>query len=54
VEERIAPFAYLDLAICPRCLASGPYDTLVEERAELEQDQFLPKDVADCVQGQHA
>jgi hypothetical protein len=51
---RVAPSAYLDLAICPRCLASGPYDAIVEEGAELEQDPSLPKDVADYVRGLHA
>ena len=51
---RVAPSEYLDLAICPRCLASGPYDAIVEEGAELTRDQQLPKDVANYVRGLHA
>jgi len=50
---RVAPTEYLDLAVCPRCLDSGPYDAVVEEGVLLEQDP-LPKDVADYVRGLHA
>ena len=46
---RVAPSAYLDLAICPKCLSSGPYDAIVEEGAELAREPALPKDVADYV-----
>jgi len=49
---RVAPTEYLDLAVCPRCLDSGPYDAVVEEGVLLEQDP-LPKDVADYVRGLH-
>jgi Zn-finger nucleic acid-binding protein len=51
---RVAPSEYLDLAVCPKCLASGPYDAIVEEGAELMQGQSLPADVADYVRGLHA
>jgi phage FluMu protein Com len=48
---RVAPSEYLDLAVCPKCLASGPYDAIVEEGAELMRDSPLPKEVADYVRG---
>ena len=51
---RVAPSEHLDLAVCPKCLTSGPYDAVVEEGAELMRDQPLPKDVADYVSGLHA
>ena len=46
---RVAPSEYLDLAVCPKCLTSGPYDAIVEEGAELTRDQKLPAAVADYV-----
>jgi phage FluMu protein Com len=48
---RVAPSEYLDLAVCPKCMASGPYDAIVEEGAELTRDPPLPKKVADYVRG---
>jgi phage FluMu protein Com len=51
---RVAPSQYLDLAICPRCLTSGPYDAIVEENAGLEREPSLPKDVADYIRSLHA
>ena len=51
---RVAPSEYLDLAVCPKCLAFGPYDAIVEEGAELTRDLSLPKDVADYIRGLHA
>jgi phage FluMu protein Com len=48
---RVAPSAYLDLAVCPKCLASGPYDSIVEEGAELTRDTSLPQDVTDYLRG---
>jgi phage FluMu protein Com len=44
---RVAPSEYLDLAVCPACLAAGPYDAVVEEDAELTRDHALPADVSD-------
>ena len=51
---RVAPSEYLDLAVCPKCLDSGPYDAVVEEGAELMPDSQLPKEVADYVRRLHA
>jgi hypothetical protein len=48
---RVAPSEYLDLAVCPSCLAAGPYDGVVEEEVELARDHALPADVADYVRG---
>jgi phage FluMu protein Com len=48
---RVAPSAYLDLAVCPKCLASGSYDAIVEEGAELSPGLPLPKEVADYIKG---
>jgi hypothetical protein len=48
---RIAPTEYLDLAVCPACLASGPYDDVLEEGGELTQASNLPPDIADYVRG---
>lgn len=45
---RVAPSEYLDLAICPSCLAAGPYDGVVELEVELE-DMPLPTEVTDYV-----
>jgi phage FluMu protein Com len=50
---RVAPSEYLDLAVCPRCLAAGPYDAVVEEGSELTPGRVLPSDVADYVRGLH-
>jgi hypothetical protein len=44
---RIAPSEYLDLAVCPACLAAGPYDDVLEEGGELTQG--LPPEVIDYV-----
>ena len=46
---RVAPSEYLDLAVCPGCLAAGAYDAVVEEEVELTRDQALPTDVANYV-----
>ena len=48
---RVAPSEYLDLAVCPSCLAAGPYDAVVEEEVEIARDQPLPQDIADYVRG---
>ncbi len=45
---------YPDLADCPKCLVSGPYDALVEEGAELLRGHALPADMAAYVRGLHA
>jgi hypothetical protein len=50
---RVAPSAYLDLAVCPKCLSSGPYDAVVEEGVELSSDLQLPIEVADYVRTLH-
>lgn len=50
---RVAPSEYLDLAVCPKCLAAGPYDAIVEEEAELTSEHPLPQDVADYVRSLH-
>jgi hypothetical protein len=49
---RIAPSEYLDLAVCPACLAAGPYDDVLEEGGELTPG--LPPDVADYVRALRA
>ena len=46
---RVAPSEYLDLAVCPACLAAGPYDDVVEEGGELARDWGLPAELADYV-----
>ena len=51
---RVAPSEYLDLAVCPKCLVSGPYDAIVEEGAELTHDLPLPEEVAAYMKGLHA
>ncbi len=51
---RVAPSRYLDLAVCPKCLASGPYEAIVENEAELTSDLQLPDDVADYLRGLRA
>jgi phage FluMu protein Com len=48
---RVAPSEYLDLAVCPKCLASGSYDAIVEEGTELTRGLPLPKEVADYIRG---
>ncbi len=48
---RIAPSEYLDLAVCPACLAAGPYDDVLEEGGELTQG--LPAEVIDYVRSLH-
>jgi phage FluMu protein Com len=48
---RVAPSEYLDLAVCPKCLASGPYEAIVENEAELTRGLELPQDVADYMRG---
>jgi len=50
---RVAPSEYLDLAICPSCLACGPYDGVLESEVELDSDMPLPAEVADYVRGLH-
>lgn len=50
---RVAPTEYLDLAVCPGCLASGPYDGVVEAEVELDNETPLPVEVTDYVRSIH-
>jgi hypothetical protein len=44
---RVSQTAYMDFAICPGCLAAGPYDTVVDDPAELTTAYILPEAVQD-------
>jgi hypothetical protein len=50
---RVAPSEYLDLAVCPGCMAAGPYDAVVEEGRKITRGRTLPADVAEYVRGLH-
>jgi hypothetical protein len=50
---RIAPSEYLDLAVCPACLAAGHYDDVLEGGEELAKDWSLPPEVVDYVRNLH-
>jgi hypothetical protein len=48
---RVAPSEFMDLAICPKCMAAGTYDVVVEDPAELATDYAIPQFVRDFVAG---
>ena len=48
---RVAPSGFMDLAVCPRCMAAGIYDVVVEDPAELATDYVLPDSVKAFVTG---